>query len=669
VGAGPRLTLADWNEALLDALLPATRDQRRPALLACDDAALARIATDLGLNNPEHAAAELVAALQAEQPVDDSAGFAAVLAEAQAFAVASRPRAGPPPHLAALCLTVLAASRMDYTDEHTTGAYYTHLCDLLDVPPREQWPHIPRFDELIDAFGELADWLADDQNGARGHLLLPRENGRRYVGVPISQTVLRGRDRYLLGDFFWRYRRSLDAGFSPPRLLRLWGGRHQLTGPAQERIADRRLDRALTAAVAAAYRTWDGTRRDSGGSVIHPVALRLGANPTRVALHASLPGLPGDHMVIAPDGQPFQLAAHPQETIVPLNWLEQAIEAPLRLALSGGDNLVEVLDSPTMLFEMTDVGLLRVSLAAGAPVWALTCDPALTGLQLPPNRVHRAQLPAGWKLLVGLAEDELPADLTAPERDPDAIGTADDVQLVGGLRLLDGAWLVDHPPGVSSHLPEPALITIDGVEHGDIEPDQIRQLYEIVHDPGVHVIDVGDVWDAEIELAARGPRHGIGEIMWDLGHPTLVRHGPTGDQHSLRCRGATVVGAIVSGGPTFDWHAPLLIRTRGTVHAIRVSGAVTAHAPAAASTWERQAGLDRPGRAWGIDDDGTIVWLCAEHPQRPRVIRVRDLDVAVTEDVLDCAYEFAEAVVIDQSGGFDATSSWRELVEESFRDD
>jgi hypothetical protein len=668
VGAWPRLTLARWNEALLDALLPPTRDARRPALLACDDATLAKIATSLGID-PGDAAGELVASVQAEQPVDDRAGFSAALAAADAFAWAPRPRPGPPPHLAALCLTVLAASRMDYTEEHSTGAYYTHLCDLLGVTPLAQWPHIPRVDELTETFGTVAEWLANDENGARGRLLLPAEQGRRVVGVPVSQTILRGRDRHLLGDFFWRYRRSLDAGFSAPRLLRMWGGRHQLTGPAQQRITDRRFDRALTAAVTAAYRTWDGTRRDAGGRIVRPVALRLGVNPTRAALNASVPGLEGDLILTGPDGAAFRLAAHPQETVIPLDWLVHASDEPLRLALEGCDDLIEVLDSPTMLFEMTDIGLLRVPLAAGKPVWALTCDPALTALQLPAHHIHRAQLPARWKLLVSLTEDELPDGLTAPEPDPDATVDMDEVQLIGGLRLGDGAWLVDHPPDVSSHLPEPALITIDGAEHGDIEPDEIRPLGEIAHRPGVHIIDVGAVWEAEIELAARGPRDAVGAIAWDLGHPSLLRHGPTGDQHPLRGRGAIVTGAHVTGGPTLDWRAPILIRTQGMVHAIRVNGTVTAHAPAAASAWERLTGLARPGGPWGIDDDGTIVWLCLEHPQRPRVIRVRDADVSVTEDVLDCAHDFAEAVVIDQSGGTDATDRWRQIVEEAFRED
>jgi hypothetical protein len=668
VGARPRLTLARWNEALLDALLPPTRDPRRPALLACDDAALAKIAANLGLA-PEDGAAELVASVQAEQPVDDRAGFSAALDAAHAFARAPRPRPGPPPHLAVLCMTVLAASRMDYTEEHTTGAYYTHLCGLLDVPPLAQWPHIPRVDELTETFSTLADWLADDQRGTRGRLLPPVKQGRRIVGVPVSQTILRGRDRHLLGDFFWRCRRSLDAGFSPPRLLRLWGGRHQLTGPAQDRIEDRRLDRALSATVAAAYRTWDGTRRDLGGRVVRPVALRLGVNPTRAALNASVPGLDGDLLLTGPDGGSFELAGHPQETIIPLDWLAHASDAPLRLELDGSDDLIEVLDSPTMLFEMTDIGLLRVPLAAGKPVWVLTCDPALTTLHLPPHRVHRAQLPNGWKLLVALSEEELPAELTAPEPHPAATVMADEVQLVGGLRLGDGAWLVDHPPAVSSHLLEPALITIDGSEHGDVEPDQIRPLVEMAYHPGVHIIDVGDVWHAEIELAAREPRDAVGAIVWDLGHPALLRHGPIGDEHPLRGRGATVAGAQVIGGQPLDWRAPILIRTPGLVHAIRMNGTVTAHAPAAASAWERQTGLHRRDAACGIDDDGTIVWLCAEHPQRPRVIRVRDLDVSVTEDVLDCAYAFAEAVVIDQAGGADATGTWRELVEEAFRDD
>lgn len=653
-----RLTLDEINRALLERLLPETARARQPVLLACDDTALARLSTDLDGD----ALAAISDALTAEQPVTADGGFEAAVSAAADFARRRRSRPEPPPQLAALCLTVLAASRMDYTADHTAGAYYTHLAAIVDVPMSDQWPHIPHADELIGTFEDLAEWLDDDQGGRRGQLLLPRDPGRRYVGVPVSQTVLRGRDRHLLAEFFWRYRRSLDAGHDAVRLLRGWGGRHQLTGPAQQRIADRHLRSVLGAALVAAYRNWDGTRSDQHGRTVRPAVLRLGVNPTRAAIHATVPAFTIDTILTGPDGRPFTLTAHPQETIVPLDWLAHAVTGPLRLQHSDSET-VEVLDSPTMLFEMTDIGLQRVPVASGQPVWALTCDPRLTGLPLPPARVHRQPLPGSWKLLVALAVDELPADLTAPAGRPEHdLQNTNEVRLFGGLSLGDGAWLLDHPPALTADLPEPALLVIDGRQAGDIEGGEIRWLTEIAHEPGVHRLEVGDTWEAEIELADRGPRHGIGTVCWDLGHPALVRHGATGEQHPVGGQGATVTGASVIGGPPLDWHPPVLIRSQATVHAIHSDGTVTAHAPQPPAAWERQAGVDRPSGVWGVEDDGTIVWVCVDHPARPRVIRVRDQAIVQTDDALDVVYQFADAAVAG-AGAEDAAARWTALVD------
>lgn len=672
MGARPQLTLADWHVALLDVLLPANVNAGRPVLLACDDEAVRAAAAQLGLRVLDPAQA-LVDCLQAEQPVSTTGGFRDALAAARAFVGEPRPRLGPPSHLAALCVCVLAASRMDYTEEHTAGLYYPLLGELLGVSLQPDWPHLPGVDTLAASLNELAVWLVEDQDGIRGRLRLPAEPTRRVVGRLVSQTLLRGRDRGLLGDFFWRYGRALEAGWNPARLVRRWGGRHHLTQPAQDRVADRRLDRLLSGALRAAYRAWDGTRVDEQGRRVWPVRLRLGVSPTIAALHASVPGIAGPVMITAPDGSAFEFAAHPQETVLPTTWLAHAATGPLRCPAAAG--LVEVLDGPTMLFELSDVGLERVALAGEQPVWALTCDPRLTGLPLPAPRRHRAALPDRWTLLVSLTADELPDDLRAPEPDPDPVSERD-VDLIGGLPLGLRTWLVDHPPALRSNLPEPALLRIDGREHGDLDPGEVRYLDAIAAIPATRRIDVGDVWEQEIELAERGLRENIGVLHWDLGHPSLARHGAQDGSHSLATGELTVCGAAVDG-TDIDWRPPLLIRAQATVHTIHVDGSVRVHAPPAAPAWARAAGLlpDAPSRGdgepWEIVDDGTIVWMCIEHPRHPRTIAVRACSVPDTDAALDVADQFADAIVVDRDGG-DADMRWAALValaEEELVDD
>lgn len=665
MGARSQLTLTDWQDALLDVLLPAGVNAGRSVVVACDDEAVRAAANRLGLRVPDPAQT-LVECLQAAQPVTAIDGFAAALAAARAFARAPRPRPGPPQQLAALCVCVLAASRMDYTAEHTAGLYYPLLGELLSVPLQPDWPHLPGIDDLAKSLDDVAEWLDGDQEGVRGRLRLPAAPGRRVVGRLVSQTLLRGRDRGLLGDFFWRYGRALDAGWNPARLARGWGGRHRLTLPAQERVADRRLDRLLSGALRAAYRAWDGTRVDDDGRRIWPVRLRLGASPRAVALHASIPALEAPVTLTGPDGTAFEFATHPQETVLPLAWLAHGADGPVRCATTGG--LVEILGGPTMLFELSDVGLEAVALAGPQPVWALTCDPRLTGLPLPPPRRHRAALPTGWALLVNLTAQELPEELRAPEADPDP-ESEHDIDLIGGLPLGLRTWLVDHPPALRSNLPEPALLRIDGREHGDLDPGEIRPLNTIAAIPATRRLDVGDVWELEIELAECGRREQIGSLHWDLGHPTLARHGAQDGSHVLAGTGPTVRGALVDGAQV-DWRPPLLLRAQATVHTIHVDGTVCVHAPPAAPAWARAAGLlpDAPGRGdsepWEVADDGSVVWICVEHPRHPRAIRVRDLPVADTDAVLDVADQFADATVVTRAGSSDAdaTARWAALV-------
>jgi hypothetical protein len=657
----PVLTLLELNQALLNGLLPVQDTPGQSVLLGCDDSSLRAV---IGGNDP---VGTLVAVLQAGQPVTTATGFAAALAAAAEFDRQPRPRPGPPPQLAALCVCVLAASRMDYTEHHHTSAYYTHLLDLLGVTGQPDWPYLPGFEQIAGTgFRQLADWLAGDLAGARGRLVLPTVGAPRYVGVPVSQTLLRGRDRSLLADFFWRYRRPLEAGWNPARLVRLWGGRHHLTAPAQERLDDRHLARQLAAALRSAYSAWDGTRIDGDGHAVWPATLRLGVNPVRAALHATVPGLAGPVIVTDPEGKPFSLTTHPLETVVPLDWLAYAVNGPLRAPVSDGNGTVELVDSPTMLFELTDIGLESVPLAGDRPVWALTCDPQLTSLPLPPGRFHRQPLPSGWKLIVELTSDELPENLRSPGPDPEPDGGLD-AKLTGGLMLGASTWLIDYPPAIVSHLPEPAILLIDEDEHGDLDPGQVRPLDEIAGAAGIHRLDLGGAFEAEIELTERGLRDGIGTVHWDLGHPSLLRHGALAGDHLLGGNGPTVTGAAVQGGPALDWHPPIMLRGGGTAHAIHADGTVTAHWPAPAPAWMRHAGLaDDSNPEWSIDDDGSIVWVCANHPARPRTIAIRDQPIRASDDTLDVVYEFAGATVI---GDDDARKRWQALVKLAADDD
>jgi len=165
----------------------------------------------------------------------------------------------PPPVLAFLALTVQAAEEMGHDDSFGTKAYYPRLAQLLSAPSPDVRTVYMRYAEHF--WRSLNQWL-DDLDGTRG---LPTAYAlqHRFVGLPISQALVRQADRRHFPALFAQY--GLVGGMSiAPEVLgpylqawfesdqcpaskslrRLWGS----TG-AQERIAT---------VVAVELAEWDG---------------------------------------------------------------------------------------------------------------------------------------------------------------------------------------------------------------------------------------------------------------------------------------------------------------------------------------------------------------------------------------------------------------------------
>jgi hypothetical protein len=84
---------------------------------------------------------------------------------------------------------------------------------------------------------------------------------------------------------------------------------------------------------------------------------------------------------------------------------------------------------------------------------------------------------------------------------------------------------------VRSNLPEPALLFVDGRQQGDLDAGEVRVLDTMSSIPATRRLDVGDVWEFELELADRGLREQIGSLYWGPRPPTLTRHGASDGTH------------------------------------------------------------------------------------------------------------------------------------------
>jgi len=371
-----------WTPALADTLLPAEVSAGRLVRLNCDDAAVGEAARQLGIGRAR-AVQELVACLHAEGTVSAGGGVRAL---------ARATGGNPPRYLSGLALLVLAASRMAPGEDNTMAAYYLRLADLLGIPLRDTHPGVVGVPELVARFSDLAAWLEGDQAGTRGLLDIPEHLHPSIVGLPISQALLRAGDRNVLGAFFERTSRLIDAGWDPVHQLRQWGGRHDLSAPLQQLLERTELHASLAGALRAARRAWDGSTVDADGRCLLAGQLALHLPPLPFTISVTVPPLSETVAVSGPGGQQIELDAQ-TPAAVPVDWLRTAEDGPVIVA--AGEERIRVLSGPTMLFEVTQLGVGAVAVAAEDPVWVLTCEQSLIDA-CPPETRYRVPLPAGW---------------------------------------------------------------------------------------------------------------------------------------------------------------------------------------------------------------------------------------------------------------------------------
>lgn len=200
----------DWNSALADAFFSPERAGEL-VYLDNDDDAFAQACLQLGVTT-EDADASLAEAVRRKLCWRESGR--ATFADFDLMTkwwVAKRRKAirnsadvPAPPHIALLVLFSLAAERMGGTNTETGAAessYYSSLEGLLAITAAESGRFRASFTRSSEAFWEsLTLWL-EDEDGQRG---MPSAYAlmHRYVGLPISQALVRERERRNLKKMF-----------------------------------------------------------------------------------------------------------------------------------------------------------------------------------------------------------------------------------------------------------------------------------------------------------------------------------------------------------------------------------------------------------------------------------------------------------------------------------
>lgn len=187
-------------------------------------------------------------------------------------------RSIPPPTLALMALFVVAAERMGRDPEHRSGAhaYYRHLVDVLGLPQSATERLVESFRHSTEAYwGDLADWL-DAMDGRFGHPTANARASARYIGLPVSQAVVRRTERRALHRLFAKSGVGPGQEMTDDELRSLleMGIKRAHRGGLKRLWADDGLRDYLCQVAAYELSVWDGAT-DAGQSLGDDVEARL----------------------------------------------------------------------------------------------------------------------------------------------------------------------------------------------------------------------------------------------------------------------------------------------------------------------------------------------------------------------------------------------------------
>lgn len=128
----------------------------------------------------------------------------------------------PPPVVGLLTATVLAAQEMD---ESSAGAkyisstnYYEHLRSVLGLDA-EYKSKLQRDFTITEEFWESFSWWLGEMDGRFGLPSARATTSQRYVGLPVSQALVRSADRRALRRMFHQYGLAPGMSLSPAEML------------------------------------------------------------------------------------------------------------------------------------------------------------------------------------------------------------------------------------------------------------------------------------------------------------------------------------------------------------------------------------------------------------------------------------------------------------------
>lgn len=487
-----------WNRAIADVFYPTTNGPK-PIFLDLEESRCAQIAEELEVSSDdvEEALSRAVA-----EHLDHSAPnifewFDTYLDQWMAVSKSADGEPGPPPVLALLAVFSLAAEHMSRDTRISAQNYYERLLHQLHLQePDKQRLEKSFRDSSERLWHSLGMWL-EANYGQRG-IPTAQPVGPRYVGLPISQALLRDTDREALPSLF------AYAGLTPHQKLLPEDLELQVDSWVESGDAPHRIERlwqrggvprdALLSTATALLASWDGTLPAASHPTSVPhrhapseapllaleppdafndLALTLLVRSGRV-LHESRASIneAEDELYVDQLAGDLYSVGDP-DSFDPASLLQTRLTVTLRPADGDPVQLPARTPKSIVVFQADEDENLLPEVSAvrlGVPAYVLASGEAAQAVATMLERVaapgwertdpERDGVPAEWTLFQNVRVMRVSAGIASSDPAlgryryelqaliPPRTGT---IQLVGGLRVLKGrtcpAYISTRPPG------------------------------------------------------------------------------------------------------------------------------------------------------------------------------------------------------------------------------
>ena len=484
-----------WNRALADLVFPEL-ETPEPVYLDLEDELLQELAARTGVD-VDSVEEQLAGAVRATL----ARGGPATVFDSHEIRARRWVRGGrseDPPFLAVLAVFCLAAERMEAGDGMSVTNFFGRLRGVLGWDDKRLDQAYRRVAEWF--WGELNRWLVE-QDGQRG-LPTAFALSHRYVGLTVSQALVRSGDREQLKDFFREYGFSPGMDVPPNDLepvLDAW--MRQRPCPASrslETLWGRKNARSRIAqAAAVALASWDGSVREresrEGGSPARAghlsLVMRMGTFPRKSFDLGALLYLPNANVPrqadvltastpttidLAPDlpgslGLALGSSFHAEDVLAGVLRVRDHLTGrevqrrPRRAVLFREDELSRrwIESAQVMLGDSVRLMVHESLLARAEVVLGRVARP---GWEVRKN--HRG-LPEGWVVITGLEVFEHPGDLVKTDNIDDLAClvplTSNQLKVAGGFALpgqMRGKWHSWQPPEIRASSDSPGGFSV-----------------------------------------------------------------------------------------------------------------------------------------------------------------------------------------------------------------